>query len=416
MTNSVLPVAGAQSRLVHDPALPGRDRLLDPAEVGAWFGTTAELERVKYRWGESLRVLYRLGSREDPDQSQHLVGGRTFHPHEVAGVAARAAAHTPPGTPPPRADHERHVVWWTFPDDRRLRHVAPRLVGPDAAAVVQYAPERSVTLRLGPTSAPQGFAKVYAAGTVDTTRLASRYNVVSDWLARSGLSSPRALVDGPESLVLQAMPGTSWLVTQQSRLVPAMRELGQAIGQLHLARVEDPDAIGLTWFGRLEPARLARSGELVARAVPAVSDLATRLAGRLVATHRSDRVPVMLHGDCHPGNVLVSEDAVSLVDLDQSGLGAPAADLGSLLARLRYGALVGEPHADLAGTLAAGFLDGYAAVRFLPDDADLRWHTAAALLAERALRAVNRVRPSGLNALDDVLRAGHSLLDGGSLT
>src|SRR4029079_11290401 len=200
------------------------------------------------------------------------------------------------------------------------------------------------------------------------------------------------------------------------RLGPAMRELGQAIGQLHLARVEDPDAIGLTWFGRLEPARLARSGELVARAVPAVSDLATRLAGRLVATHRSDRVPVMLHGDCHPGNVLVREDAVSLLDLDQSGLGTPAADLGSLLARLRYGALVGEPHADLAETLAAGFLDGYAAVRFLPDDADLRWHTAAALLAERALRAVNRVRPSGLNALDDVLRAGHSLLDGGSLT
>src|SRR4029078_12467246 len=112
----------------------------------------------------------------------------------------------------------------------------------------------------------------------------------------------------------------------------------------------------------------------------------------------------------HPGTVLLSEDAVSLVDLDQSGLGAPAADLGSLLARLRYGALVGEPHADLAGTLAAGFLDGYAAVRFLPDDADLRWHTAAALLAERALRAVNRVRPSGRNALDDVVRARHSIL------
>jgi hypothetical protein len=415
MTNALLPPTGTRSRLASDPVLPGRDWLLDPAEVSAWFGSPAVLERVKYRWGESLRVLYRLGSPGDPDRPERLVGGRTFDPDAVAGIAARAAADTPPGTPTPRADHERHVVWWTFPDDRRLRHVAQRLVGPDAPTVVQYAPERSVTLRLGPASAPHGFAKVYAAGTVDTTRLASRYNLVSDWLARNGLSAPRAQVDGPESLVLQPMPGTSWLTASRSRLVPAMRELGRAIGQLHRAPIDSPDRIGLTSFGRLGPARLERSGNLVASAVPSVSGPATSLASRLVATHRPDPAPVLLHGDCHPGNVLVSVDAVSLVDLDQSALGAPPADLGSLLARLRYGALVGEPHADLAETLAIAFLDGYAAVRALPDDADLRWHTAAALLAERALRAVNRVRPDGLDVLDDVLDAGHSILDGGAL-
>jgi Ser/Thr protein kinase RdoA (MazF antagonist) len=287
-------------------------------------------------------------------------------------------------------------------------------VGPDAAAVVQYAPERSVTLRLGPESLPRAFVKVYAPGSVDTTRLAARYNLVADWLGRSGLSAPAAHVEGPESLVLQAMPGASWLTAPRSRLVAAMRELGQAIGQLHLAPVDDPDAIGLAWFGRLEPTRLARSGDLVARAVPSVASLATSLADRLVATHRSDRAPVLLHGDCHPGNVLVTSDAVSLVDLDQSALGAPAADLGSLLARLRYGALVGEPHADLAETLTAAFLDGYAAERPLPDDSDLRWSTAAALLAERALRTVNRVRPSGLEVLEDVLHAAHSILDAGA--
>jgi len=38
----------------------------------------------------------------------------------------------------------------------------------------------------------------------------------------------------------------------------------------------------------------------------------------------------------------------------------------------------------------------YAAVRPLPSPTSLRWHTAAALLAERAWRAVNRLRLPGL--------------------
>jgi hypothetical protein len=39
--------------------------------------------------------------------------------------------------------------------------------------------------------------------------------------------------------------------------------------------------------------------------------------------------------------------------------------------------------------MRSAFLSGYRAVRALPPDLSLRWHTAAALVAERGVRAVN---------------------------
>src|SRR5207244_1686859 len=45
----------------------------------------------------------------------------------------------------------------------------------------------------------------------------------------------------------------------------------------------------------------------------------------------------------------------------------------------------------------------YRSVRALPPAHSLAWYTAAALLGERALRAVTRVRPRGLARLSTVL-------------
>lgn len=98
---------------------------------------------------------------------------------------------------------------------------------------------------------------------------------------------------------------------------------------------------------------------------------------------------------------------VALIDLDQTGIGPAAADLGSLLARLERSRIV--QGADTA-ELAAAFLDGYAEVRPTPDPESLAWHTSAALLAEQAMRAVNRVRPEALDHLGELLASGHTAL------
>jgi len=142
------------------------------------------------------------------------------------------------------------------------------------------------------------------------------------------------------------------------------------------------------------------------------SDLAEELA-RL--WEPSAGAHVCLHGDVHPKNAVARGDAFTLVDLDQCGAGDPAADLGSLLAGLTYGDITSRASQLSVKTLGEAFLSGYARVRTPPSARSLRWHTAAALLAERALRAVNRVRPEGLARLRELLAAASDVLKGGAL-
>src|SRR5439155_615116 len=77
----------------------------------------------------------------------------------------------------------------------------------------------------------------------------------------------------------------------------------------------------------------------------------------------------------------------ALVDLDKVCLGEPAADVGSYLSLLRYEHLIGGLGAATERARATAFLTGYARRRPLPAPCALRWHTAAALLAEQTTRA-----------------------------
>src|SRR5262249_46029188 len=142
-------------------------------------------------------------------------------------------------------------------------------------------------------------------------------------------------------------------------------------------------------------------------------EAADALARQLTSTwEQPTEPPVCLHGDVHLKNGLLAEDRVTLIDLDQAALGPAAADLGSLLAGLQYRGCVGVFSRSTVHALATAFLAGYAAVRPLPSPTSLRWHTAAALLEERAWRAVNRLRLRGLQYLDALLAHATALSTG----
>jgi Ser/Thr protein kinase RdoA (MazF antagonist) len=120
---------------------------------------------------------------------------------------------------------------------------------------------------------------------------------------------------------------------------------------------------------------------------------------------------VCLHGDLHPKNVLVDGERITLVDLDQTAGGAAAAELGSVFAGLRYARIAGgldrRDRTRLRDVLHGGLLGGAGAAA----RAELQAATAAALLAERVVRAINRVRPEGLAALGPLLTDAKGLLD-----
>ncbi len=186
-----------------------------------------------------------------------------------------------------------------------------------------------------------------------------------------------------------------------------MRRFGAALAAFHSL----PVAAGLPRFTRLDPDRLAPAAELIGRARPDVAVAAARLAGELAGAAPGRGEAVVVHGDVHPKNGLLQGRRIALIDLDQTGLGTPAMDLGSALAGLRYRALV-DDEAARGERVGSALLAGYASARELPDRADLDWHVAAALLSERALRAVNRVREDGLAHLGAVLADARTVLRG----
>jgi Ser/Thr protein kinase RdoA (MazF antagonist) len=432
-----------------DEALPARDALLDADYVSAHLGSivgldgpvtfrTCERVRAKYRWGESLRVMYRVAIGGDV----HLVSGRA---HATAAAALDAAdrafnalgsASNGPGSGglrPLRAvsyDAARRTVWWAYPYDPRLP-MLPHLARPAAelrdslrlpcaewssSELVEYAPERSATFRaLDDAGAVLAYVKLYCEGAA-AGHLANIYDAVSTALSAGGapVRVPRALASNTDAglLALQPMPGLRWDQVATDELAATMRRLGIALGHLH--RIDPHDVPALPRFDRLLPRRLANSAAFVASVRPDVAELAGALAAGLDRQPpRRDEDDVILHGDVHPKNALADHaSGLALIDIDQAGRGSTAVDLGSLLARVRYGALVGEHDAATGAILRASFLDGYGSVAPLPSRAALRWHCAAALLAERALRAVNRVHNAGLAVLPEILAAAVGCLEG----
>ena len=404
---------GQRHGLAPDAALPARDLLLDQDAGGAHLAgllgrelTGCELVRVKYRIGESLRATYRLVA----DGRRELFTVRAFQPGH-SGSAYRKAAGAGVWHDP-----ALDAIWWAFPADRRLRGLGDLLSpGPEVAALapgwvagelVEYSPERAATFRAvdaGGTAV--GYAKAYAPGTVDVIERSDRYARIAAVLAAGGIAAPVPLgrSEARTVLVLQPMPGVEWGQLTGPALATAMGRLGSAIATLHAA---GPATDGLPRFGRLEVRRVVHSAHLVALARPDVAAAAIRLADRLADGPPPGGPQVALHGDCHPKNALLAGDSIALIDLDQAGVGPAAADVGSLIARL---------HADDSvnpdtGEMRAAFLSGYRAVRPLPPDRSLRWHTAAALVAERAVRAVNRVHLPTLDRLPELLETADDVL------
>ena len=117
-----------------------------------------------------------------------------------------------------------------------------------------------------------------------------------------------------------------------------------------------------------------------------------------------------LHGDVNFRNALLENGRVALIDLDQVASGPPAAELGSVLASLRYGGVVGLLRRSIVQELGASLLSGYSELRPAPGEGALRAYTAAALLGERALRVVTRVRPEGLRRLPALLAEASEVL------
>jgi len=194
-------------------------------------------------------------------------------------------------------------------------------------------------------------------------------------------------------------------------LQPAKREyayqrLGEALNKLH--GITPPSSTARST--RLTPDGLMQAAATISQACPEVADLAQRLAEKLIASYEKipDATPVLLHGDLHPKNILMDGERLFLLDLDQAATGAAALDVGSVIAGLYCEACTGLLTENASSSLISAFLSGYGVA-----GDSLRWYVAAALLEERALRTVTRIRFGGLEKLPEILTTAEAVLNGG---
>jgi hypothetical protein len=419
--------------LARDPRLPQRDLLLNTGAVAerltARLGSAGpitisacERVRTKYRIGSSLRVLHRvrIDGRDYTVAARAFAAGKSQRAYELAAIAP--ADCTP--LRPVVHDADIDTVFWTFPNDRRisglrvLQDIPPELAQLFAPAwsrsrVVAYAPEKCATAQcLDESARVLAYAKVYAAE--DGERAHEAYRALAERMATEAayLAFPRVLAYVEEYRLLLLAPAVGLRVAdlRGADRLHGYRRLGAALAALHSIRPPD----FLPPFRRLDIDRIHQAAQIISRVRPDVQRAACALADELDRRREvSDAPSVWLHGDVHAKNGILQSDRLTLIDLDQAAAGQAAAELGSLLAGLSYSALVGLLSPSGARALGNAFLFGYAAVRAVPTADALRWHTAAALLAERALRAVNRVRPEGLAHLPELLCAARAMLQQG---
>jgi aminoglycoside/choline kinase family phosphotransferase len=400
--------------LALDPALPQRDLLLDEtlmaeylsrlvARYGDFGIQDCERLRTKYRVGASLRVLYEVSGN-----------GQSYRIAARALPRTRRVADRLP-SPVEVSAPELNTIFWIYPHDRKIKNLSVLANIPDdlrdidgqtwiKSRIVAHAPEKSVTAQcIDDSDQIIAYAKIYAGD--EGHQVIETYTHVAKALSAHDVQTPRVIAyhEQHHLLLLESVAGVSLSACAQRE--NAFFRLGKALKKFHGLN-PPPAAQHAT---RLTPKALTQATNTISQARPDVADLVHRLSSKLIARYEHGK-PVFLHGDVHPKNILLNDDQLFLLDLDQAATGPAEVDLGSVIAGLYCDACTGTRTWREASSLQRFLLTGYG----IPENSHaLRWHTAAALLQERALRSVTRVRAAALQKLPELLLTAEAALNGG---
>ena len=444
---------------VTDQALPQLRKLTDLPVMRQHFeqalkhsprrsiaGSIADCQiiRIRYRPGRNCTVSYRLSFAEaESDQAETmLISLLACPPGESRErlINAQAAATTMP-------DSILHLpaieaVAWIFPQDRKLPGLAlltdrallrqdllPEIINSFEPGVsiadfsfelISYIAERACTQRIRvELAAPHSGRTEVRSFYVKTLPPAEGSHAWSNWqkLWRSeAVQRGRLLMPQPVAYQTAAcalwhseLAGHSLIdeLHQPDQFLRLMAEAGTVTSQLHQTR--------LTGLSAITPdetiAQLSAAASLLSQVRPECGDDAQSLVRLLISKLPPIELQTAtLHGDLHLKNLLATTDGVALLDLDNLCAGDPAREIGSLTAMLYHHFLTGRISRQMADESAEHFIAGWQqGSKCELSKAALRWHTAAALIYERALRCIVRLSDERVTLLDDLIALARQL-------
>jgi aminoglycoside phosphotransferase len=270
-----------------------------------------------------------------------------------------------------------------------------------ATTIVRYKPENRAVLRCEDESQPQSsdaavYLRVYASKR-SATAMHSMMSDLLGWLGpQAELCIPKPLASDRDQniLLLDSLPGRklkSLVRTTHAR--EALERTAEALAVLHSYNV--PKMPRWTVADHLAKARQVI--HLLAQFFPELRKQIGEIghALRAQAPRDEDCASGFVHGDFHYGQVLIHPTKVGFLDFDQAHTGPVEADLGRLLAHLRYQQIKGRPAQD--GSVADAFLEAYARATQKPlAPQAISWWSALALL-QMSVKPIRRLDAEGPN-------------------
>lgn len=235
--------------------------------------------------------------------------------------------------------------------------------------------------------------RVYESACQDATRVEAEVTWLQH-LAQAGLQVPAPVADLDGQLiqrtpwrpgeparfavVLQWLPGRC--LTRSLRPAHA-REIGHVLARLHAGSVQLQAEGRLTTQAQAylpNPGRWATCGRPCSPHLPAAThDTVCRAAAQLA--HRlsqwSATPPLFIHGDAHLWNLLFAGGRAGIIDFSACGWGQVAQELAAALQYLKHPLPSLLDHSSTYTQLRDQMLEGYAAVRPLPDDIEQQVET-----------------------------------------
>ena len=403
--------------------------LRDPGVIDVEHGA---ITHVKYKPGRNCLICYqlRLRDRTTGEAWEQRLCGRVYQANGALSRYRKASAG--PVTALPRIRSVAHVpelemVVWAFPNDRKLTalplvtdrtELDRSLLEPviEAAlgsgwkpagfdhAIVHYVPEHTCCIRVAaicrhPACSDERALTVYGKTYYDdqgarTWQVMRQLRAARD--PRNGLlitPQPLAYDAGHRLLWQEGLPGK--ILADGVPSLALFAATGAALASLHKTTI-----IGARQLTTRDMAPgLHTVASMLAATCPGLADAVAPVFSR--AADKAQALPAdvtaTLHGDCHAQNFLVSGDRIALIDLDNVMVGPPLHDVGSFIAALLHRACLDRtPLADMWPFINAFLVSYRAAVTWPVGGDDVAWYTAAALLQERARRAVTRLKPGRL--------------------
>lgn len=364
--------------LHRDPGLPGLRLAFDPTALTAVLCEALPEAGVRSVVVDYLRYKPNTNcvGRLWVESSHGVLGGylKAFHPADHGKLATARERTQRTGRGPFGPGRLLLEAWAStivfLPHDNQLKaperltepmqlsRLLSRLGLPDAFSnarleLLSYRPERRYVAKVTAPDGQHALLKLMRHAQYERARRCAR---AAGALA---IATPRLLGTAGRHGAL----ALSWLEGRplaELMALPAfdptsVDEAGVTLARLHASEVRFPRRIACDDVPGLSDL-VADLAAVQPHIAPLAHELARRLSERLDDRISAERP---IHGDCHPGQILLTDAGVALLDFDRAALGPPLADVGQFIAQLEWETLRGALDSRRAVALRAGLLTGY---------------------------------------------------------